>query len=855
MKHRLSTLACAALVVTLALEASAASDDYLPPDLRSRVEQLKVDRTSIPTRAANLESRAVLTWEWLNAYAMNGGYVPVNATQIIAAILGSDGEPLAPQLALVRALDETIHELAFLDDNPEALGTLVADTGPFQAGSVGTITQTYTVGKRPIQTGGAIMVARHFMAGFGAWQTSDPAAPNYISISSSNARVSFVVSSMAMRGMHGGFRGSRPTLVFKVASGTLAEGDQITVHYGDTRGGSPGMTMPTFSSDRMPLPLYLAFRDNGHFFSLPIQPVRVSGATIGGVAGFAPSVVRSGESFELSIRAQDAYYNRAVGDIPDWRIMRDGKLIGEIPATGAITLSSVSLSEPGPHHLSIESADGSVRGEVNPILVSDRPRPQIFWGDTHGHSGFAEGIGTPERFMEWARDDARLDYVTHSEHDIWLDDAEWEVLRDNVSRFTEEGRFIAYLGYEWSVNTTRGGHHNVLFRTPENRNRIGAQFYPTLSRLYQGLRANADTDDVVVIPHAHQAGDYRMNDPELEPLVEIMSQHGSFEWFGRMYLNHGHRVGFTAASDNHLSQPGYSAPLGGSLSQRGGLGAVLAEERTVGGIFDGMKALRAYATTGDRIILDFDVNDTGMGQRGPFAETRSIKGRVIGTAPIDTITVVKNDEEIWQRSYLDAGGDRLNKSEVFMLTFSSASDPFHRGDNPRGWRAWEGTLEVFNADLVSIEPMDSGFPLQEVTVSEDANRVTFATKTRGDKSSYLLRLNNVQRTTRLQFDLVESGETGGAPPIYRPPQRVPADSFSLALRDLADGRISHTQPFQGYTDTTTLRRVITDGPKVVAFDLEDTSARQGDYYFVRVVQANDAIAWSSPVWIGGHSSR
>ena len=48
--------------------------------------------------------------------------------------------------------------------------------------------------------------------------------------------------------------------------------------------------------------------------------------------------------------------------------------------------------------------------------------------------------------------------------DIWLDDAEWEVLRENVRSYTEEGSFIAYLGYEWTVNTTRGGHHNSVTR-------------------------------------------------------------------------------------------------------------------------------------------------------------------------------------------------------------------------------------------------------------------------------------------------------------------------------------------------------------------------------------------------------
>ena len=34
--------------------------------------------------------------------------------------------------------------------------------------------------------------------------------------------------------------------------------------------------------------------------------------------------------------------------------------------------------------------------------------------------------------MTWAMEDARLDFVTHSEHDIWLDDSEWQHLKDNV---------------------------------------------------------------------------------------------------------------------------------------------------------------------------------------------------------------------------------------------------------------------------------------------------------------------------------------------------------------------------------------------------------------------------------------
>ena len=457
--------------------------------------------------------------------------------------------------------------------------------------------------------------------------------------------------------------------------------------------------------------------------------------------------------------------------------------------------------------------------------------------------------------MRWAKEDARLDYVTHSEHDIWLDDFEWEVLRELVKRYTEPGKFAPFLGYEWSVNNLRGGHHNVLFRTPTDRQRVPSQFFSTLSQLYTGLRNAAATEDVVVIPHAHQAGDYRLSDPALEPLIEIMSQHGNFEWFGRMYLKQGHQVGFTAASDNHLSQPGYAAPQGGSLSQRGGLGAIFAPELSVDAIFDGMKSLRSYATTGDRIILDFKVNDTAMGQRGPFSTKRKLSAYVHGTAPIDEVVIWKNDAVFWRKNFYDSELTRSSKEQLLLISFASESEPVNRGDNPRGWRAWEGTLEVHDADIVSISSVDAGFAASLDLAELADNRVGFATKTRGDTSSYLVRLKNVTKNSRLDIDLVEALETGGAPPIYRSPQRTPADSFSLALKDLDGKTLTHEQTVDAYIDRVSLRRVRDHGELDIEIELQDEGIRQGDYYFMRVTQANDAIAWSSPIWIGGYPPK
>ena len=838
----------ATLAACLSLTATA---DYLDEDLRARVEALKADVARIPSNRANAQTRAAILVDWVNAYSLSGRYVPVNATSVASGVLAYPGR--ANRIA---ALDTTIAELRLLDDNLDALGTLVAQTGPFAARTFATIRQTYTVGKKDVEPGGGFIVARQFMADFGGFQTDDETADNYISIASSNANVRFSRSALPMGGMHGGFRRATDTLVFRVTSGRLTEGDTVTITYGDTAGGSRGLLMPTFSSDRMPLPLYVDFDGSDLPVSLPIQPIVIVGGDVAGVHGFAPSVVATGEAFTLTVRAEDKFYNRATGPIPGWQVLVNGERLAEIrPGGNLARLPNVRFDAPGVYRFEIRSADGAVTGTANPVLVEDAPPRRIYWGDTHGHSGFAEGVGSPDRFMTWARDDAGLDYVVHSEHDIWTDDYEWGVLIDNVRRFSREGEFVAFLGYEWTIQNVQGGHHNVLFRTADGRRRIPGREFGTLSGLYQGLRAHHAPEDVVVIPHAHQAGDYRVSDPELETLVEIMSQHGTFEWFGRRYLAQGHQVGFIAASDNHLSQPGYTAPKRGGLAQRGGLGAVRARALTRDALFDAMRDRAVYATTGERMILDVSVNGAEMGTRTAFAEQRRIAGRVIGTAPIANITVIKNGEEIWRRDYLTDGAGRNLSGGDFMLAFESPSTPYHPQDNPRGWRWWWGEIDVDGATVASVDAFDFANRETQGVDLTDGSSIAFRTHTRGGSSAMKLKLEDVRRPASLTIRLREGTEFGGGPPRFRYHRNVPAAEVVLPLRELEQGAVTRTLEFDGYADTVTLRRIVADGETDVSFEVEDQGQRQGDYYYVRVVQADDAIAWSSPVWVGGYPAR
>ena len=834
-------------------EDPASADDYLSPDLRAAVERLKLDVAAAPTDETTIAERARILADWVDAYALAGNEVGLEGPRVrLQSTLPPTGRAALAQGAVV---DRLVRQFA-LHDEPGALGALAAESlGPFEARSFRTIRQTWTAGSRPVETGGGFWVARHFNVNYGSFQTDDPSGAGYVTIATTDADVTFESDVYMARGPHGGFRAPEPALVFRVASGRIDPGESVTVTYGDTAGGGPGLLLTGTSSARMPLPLYVDLDASGEWRPLPILPFVVSGTRIAGVHGFAPSVVAPGEPFELSVRAEDAFFNRATGDIPAFEVLVDGDVAAATPAgTEPITLVELTLDETGPHWIEIRSADGTIRGVANPVLVAEDPTRRIYWGDTHGHSGYAEGIGTIDFFMTFARDDARLDFVTHSEHDVWLDDAEWELSRNAVEAFDDPGRFIPYLGWEWTRHARFGGHHNVLFRDAAGKERVSALEYPTLSALYQGLHARYDPADVLVIPHAHNPGDYRQSDPQLEPLIEMMSMHGTFEWFVRQYLSHGHQVGLVAASDDHLSHPGYSAPNRNSLAQRGGLGAVLAPEKSRDAIFDAMKERRTYATTGDRIILDMKVNGVEMGQRGDYAETRTVAGRVIGTAPIESITLLRNDEPIWSENY-GVGRGRPAATEEWLLSFSSDAAPLHPGDAPRGWRHWRGRLRVNGAVLEAVTGTDFVNPTtQHLEHEPGSNAARFATHTRGDTSSLRMRLSGIRPSASIVLDLEAARETGSAPPFFRPPADIPERRVRLTL---AAGGVERAAPVEGYPDDRiTLRRLIRNGPRDIRFEhVDDEEPRQGDYYYVRVRQVNDAMAWSSPVWIGGYPSR
>ncbi|XOV89291.1 MAG: DUF3604 domain-containing protein [Pseudomonadota bacterium] len=833
-----------------------AAGDYMSADLRSRVESLKQQVQNEPEveSIAALNDRAQLLYAWANAMALKGDDIPWSLPQSVASIARFNnlprGESLPPaQLRRgTEQINDYVEQLRLRDENPAALGVAtLRNPGPHPVRSYQTIEVGYEVGSEGLAEGGSIYLGVHNRAGI-SLQADDPGGEDFVTAASSREGVTLVVDEAVGSGR-------RQALKFDVVGGNLAPGDTVIFRYGDTSGGGPGSRMQTPSNDFIPMEVHVAFVPGGTRYTLPRMGLKTEGGEIAGVRGFAPSIVAAGESFSMSVRSEDLYTNRATGTIPAFELLLDGKPYRTLAAGNALTeVRDIAFDEPGVYRFSIRSTDGNIVGEVNPVLVESSPVTRIYWGETHGHSGMAEGQGTSDAFFAFGRDDARLDFLVHSEHDIWMDDAEWRELAANTREFLKEGEFIPFLGYEWTVEQAYGGHHNVVFRTPDDRIRIPQQTHPALSQLYAGLRQHHDPEDVLIIPHAHQAGDWRNSDPTMETLVEIQSNHGVFEWFGHMYLRNGHHVGFVSASDDHTSHPGY----GVSRGRRSGLGAVMAPTKTSEAIFDSMKNLATYASTGDRPIVRFAVNGAPMGQRAAFAENRTLSGEIYGTAPIDELVVLRNSEEIWREDLRTLKkADSANQAiEVNML---SGSQPLlDQRDNPRGGRPWAGTIEVTGARLQAvrapgfIDVTSQGFEID----ADNPNLVRFRTWTRGNHSSLILELAGVTAATKINVDIAPARESAtNNYTRYRDSARIPRWRASFPLAQLKEGQLHEVQDVEGHIDQLWVRRVVPAGALDHKFEFVDKSARQGDYYTLRLVQENDQMAWSSPVWVGGYSPR
>jgi len=296
---------------------------------------------------------------------------------------------------------------------------------------------------------------------------------------------------------------------------------------------------------------------------------------------------------------------------------------------------------------------------------------RILRGDFHRHTEISSdgaGDGSVEDYFRYMMDAAAMDTGIISDHNAGGDNEyTWWRTEKAIDLFHIKDYYTPLFGYERSVQYPNG-HRNVVFaergtRTlpispEENKGKVntGPILYPYLKQHRGVCMLHSLATD--------QGSDYRDNDPEVEPLVEIyQGYHANYEYEGApraesanyqvsvhngykplgFYWNalaKGYKLGVESSSDHVSTHSSYTMIYTPSM------------DRT--DIVESMRRRHAYGAT-DNIIVDFEAVDAQghiymMGDAFATPAAPRLKVKVIGTDTLQRVEIIKDGKFVFTTS-------------------------------------------------------------------------------------------------------------------------------------------------------------------------------------------------------------
>ena len=754
------------------------------------------------------------------------------------------------------------------------LGKAEIDINEICAGTTGCWTISYEVGDYGFDDGGEILILRRDVDDSDIPQFDNPFAPGYVKVYTVHQDKSAKINATYLTRRH--IRPWRSGISIRITDGSLQKGDQVFVQFGAAEGEGCGFRMKTFVDEAHIFRVLVDCAGCNQFYELEQQPtIRVTGGTMNKIEAVLPSVIDADEPFSITVRALDSWgniaekYNAKVSifgltmphvaadalqrsaakpiastDVAQ-RSAAESIISGEKPIvvamrTGIGIAAGMKLQKQGIYYITLEDAENGVAGKGNPIVCKDaacsaESTPlHLYWGDMHGQTKETIGTGTLERYFSFGRDCAKMDFCAWQGNDFQVTDETWADVQAHVKKFHEPGKFVTFLGYEWSGNTPVGGDYNIYFLHDDEtiyrsshwqidllaNDGTDRSTLPDLWKQYQGR------SDVMAIPHVGgRYGNLDLLDPSLVSVLEIHSHHGTFEWMLEDALKKGLQLGVIAASDDHTCRPGLSYPTrptsNGAVGfdVMGGYTGIYAEELTREAIWDAYHKRHTYATSGERIFLQVKCGTHMMGDKFQCKGAPVIDVQVVGTDEIMDVEIKRGADTIY--SY------EANQPIMDGKVKVQWSGVRVRSRNKK--TVWDGNLAVKNGSIKSVAKY--AFDQPDEDVSQISNQlVTWKSATSGDIDGFVMDLI-YEEDTELLFS-------------------SPAGCFHATMKDVK--KRSLTKEVGGVNQKITFGLARECNEKAVNVQFTDKEYQKGvNAYWVKVTQKDGHMAWSSPMYIMG----
>ena len=590
--------------------------------------------------------------------------------------------------------------------------------------------------------------ASHIWGCYTPWQTHDPAAQNFLTAACSRDNANPLVRI----GGSGGLKifhnqpdhfvrslANRFRYVLEIISDKrLRKGDIISVTWGNTTYGSPGVQAPALAFSYYFFPFKFSLlpeydRDlpirQGDFDALP--RIRVTGKTATRLHCAVKPLVARGEPLRIHCAAIDEYGNLDENFSGTVRIKSSDKT-AKVPSKvsfakrhrGRRNIEGIRLNKTG--WQSIALYVGNIKSPPHPVLVSQaKPREQIYFGEMHGHTLDCDGTFRSEEHYAYACEVAGLDFCSLAAHaEYFGTEQAWEKYLRAATKAHAPGKFIVFYGYEWAGQ----GHTNAYFlaendainiygkcillgRHPKDAPefRIPCNKEKRFLKLIKFLKK-----PVFCITHFHSAYIAPVDDSVVW-LHEVYSMHQQNPLDKKLQtiLSQGLKIGVVAGSDSHRLPIGSLCPdpdkvwrqpiyidghIGSqSIQKKCGLQAVFASALNRPNLYNSMKQRFTYGTTGARIVLLFEINGAQMGKVIPAdAGTKlDMTVRIGGTAELTEVRVLKYDGKTWSTPIRDTDiGVMTYDLEYKLPPLKTDLVYYLRVTQKDGERAWSSPIWI-----------------------------------------------------------------------------------------------------------------------------------------------------------------
>jgi len=538
----------------------------------------------------------------------------------------------------------------------------VFPSGRLVAAATATITITYEAGPGGIPVGGGVAVGLHHASAWPDLQITEPDKPGYMTVLGSAAD-NFELQwypdwAPAEACKNAADMIFHRVLFAKVKHTALKPGERVKIVLG---ANARGVIVQKYVEKTAEFHVMTDGDGDGVYEGIACQPVvEIVANEPHHLVASVPATIVAGEPFEMQIRAEDEFFNvaRAYGGNVTVRDEDGSTIAAAVPVLAGMTRVRLSVASPGPRRFRL--SDGRLEGRSNPCRAfTTAPEYRIYWGDLHGHTSLSDGLAdTPYDYFEFGRNVANLDVCAASEHGH----PDWPQSIDAVKEFYEAGRFVTILAQEV------GGKYGTsqLYFRDDCEDHISA-WPPTYEEFLAHILEQYGADGRVIttpIMLAYTPGSddwpFGRFDERTQRAVELYSMHGCSEYPGNprelplmghdpprlKYLQaglaKGLRFGVMATSDNHDSHPGRS--IFGTYP--GGMTAFVAKELTREGIWDAFWNRRVYATSFDRIYMEFTVNGHIMGSDVTTHGPCRVEYYVIALTDNVEVFLIRNNEEI-----------------------------------------------------------------------------------------------------------------------------------------------------------------------------------------------------------------